>query len=65
MRGMTKPPCYNGEVDCEKRRLGCRAGCEKWEKWLAIHAEEKAAIEKAKRRTRDAAEHVTQTIAIN
>jgi hypothetical protein len=38
----TKPPCKVDGVDCRKRYVGCRAGCDEWHKWLAIHDQEKA-----------------------
>ena len=47
----TKPPCYNPETkgDCPRRYIGCRAGCEDWHRWLAIHEAEK----EQERRKRD------------
>ena len=41
---MTKPPCKVDGVDCPRRYVGCKAGCEKWHEWLAIHADEKEKI---------------------
>ena len=39
----TIPPCYDRETktDCQKRYVGCKSECEKWHKWLIVHAEEK------------------------
>ena len=37
----TKPPCKVNGIDCPRRYIGCRAGCEDWHKWLAIHEEER------------------------
>lgn len=37
----TKPPCKTPDgTDCPRRYIGCRAECEKWHNWLAVHAEE-------------------------
>ena len=39
---MTKPPCQGPDgIDCPRRYIGCRADCEKWHEWLAIHEAEK------------------------
>lgn len=38
---MTKPPCKPDGIDCPRRYIGCRAECEEYHKWLAIHDEEK------------------------
>ena len=40
---MTKPPCKVDGVECNKRYVGCRAECEVWHEWLAVHSEEKEA----------------------
>jgi hypothetical protein len=42
---MTKPPCYDEAThnDCPDRCIGCKAECERWRKWLAIHEAEKEA----------------------
>jgi len=50
----TQNPCYKDGVDCEKRRVGCKAGCEKWKEWLAIHDAEKEQEFKAKGKIIDA-----------
>ena len=38
----TSPPCMDDVTmeDCPRRYVGCRAECEKWHEWLAIHAAE-------------------------
>lgn len=40
---MKRPPCWDeiNDTDCPRRYVGCKAECEDWHKWLAIHAEEK------------------------
>ena len=38
---MKKPPCKVDGIDCPRRYIGCRAECEEYHKWLAIHDEEK------------------------
>ena len=39
---MTKPPCKTPDgIDCPRRYIGCRAECEEYHKWLAIHDTEK------------------------
>lgn len=38
----TKPPCKVNGVDCPRRYVGCRAGCEKWHEWLVVHERETA-----------------------
>lgn len=38
---MKKPPCKVNGIDCPRRYIGCRAECEEYHKWLAIHDEEK------------------------
>lgn len=50
----TPNPCFNDGKDCEKRRVGCKAGCEEWHKWLAIHEAEKEQEFKAKGKIIDA-----------
>ena len=45
---MTVNPCWNNGNDCKMRYVGCKSTCAKWQKWLVIHAEEKAAQLKAK-----------------
>lgn len=51
----TKPPCWDDaeDRDCLRRYVGCKAECEKWHKWLAIHESEKAAEEEAKHKQND------------
>lgn len=44
--GMTRPPCNDGEHDCPNRRVGCRSGCEAWQAWEKLHAEEREALQK-------------------
>ena len=38
---MTRPPCKPDGMDCPLRYIGCRAECEEYHKWLAIHDTEK------------------------
>lgn len=38
---MTLPPCKPNGIECPRRYIGCRAECEEYHDWLAIHAEEK------------------------
>ena len=39
---MTKPPCKTPDgINCPRRYIGCRAECEEYHKWLAIHDTEK------------------------
>ena len=39
---MKKPPCKTPDgIDCPRRYIGCRAECEEYHKWLAIHDAEK------------------------
>lgn len=38
---MTMPPCMVDGIDCTRRYVGCKAECEAWHKYLAVHAEEK------------------------
>ena len=38
---MTLPPCKTDGIECSRRYIGCRAECEEYHKWLAIHEEEK------------------------
>ena len=52
--GLTPPPCWNNGEDCQKRYVGCRAECDAWHEYLAIHAEEKEAFLKKKMAERDA-----------
>ena len=51
---MTKPPCYRDGADCPRRYVGCKAGCEEWHRWLAIHEREKNQIRENKARDTDA-----------
>lgn len=50
---MTVNPCYNDGRDCPRRRVGCRANCEDWKKWLVIHETENKQRRKAKRNEAD------------
>ena len=50
----TPNPCFKDGVDCEKRQVGCKAGCEQWKEWMAIHEAEKKQDFKAKGKTIDA-----------
>lgn len=45
---MTMPPCMVDGIDCPRRYVGCKAECEAWHKYLAVHAEEKAKIKTAR-----------------
>ena len=45
---MTKPPCKPDGIDCPRRYIGCRAECEEYHKWLAIHAEENEKLRQSK-----------------
>jgi len=38
---MNLPPCKHDGIECPRRYIGCRAECEEYHKWLAIHDEEK------------------------
>ena len=38
---MKKPPCKVDGIECPRRYIGCRAECEEYHKWLAIHDAEK------------------------
>ena len=38
---MNLPPCKPDGIDCPRRYVGCRAECEEYHKWLAVHDEEK------------------------
>ena len=38
---MNLPPCKPDGIDCPRRYIGCRAECEEYHKWLAVHDEEK------------------------
>ena len=38
---MTLPPCKHNGIECPRRYIGCRAECEEYHKWLAIHDTEK------------------------
>ena len=38
---MTLPPCKPDGIECPRRYIGCRAECEEYHKWLAIHDAEK------------------------
>lgn len=49
-----KPPCKVDGVDCSRRYVGCKAGCDEWHRWLAIHAEEKDKIRREKDKCIDA-----------
>lgn len=53
---MTRPPCYDYKTntDCPRRYIGCRAECEEWHKWLAIHEEEKEKFQKDLTKSDDA-----------
>ena len=37
---MTQNPCYKNGTDCPRRYVGCKAECEEWHEWLAIHERE-------------------------
>lgn len=52
---MTKPPCIDDVTkgDCPRRYVGCRAECEKWHEWLAIHAQEKEEQDAKRQKHRD------------
>ena len=45
---MKKPPCKVDGIDCPRRYIGCRAECEEYHKWLAIHDEEKEKLRRNK-----------------
>ena len=51
---LTKPPCFNNGKDCPRRYIGCRASCDDWHKWLAVHAEEKGREREIKAKSLDA-----------
>lgn len=38
---MTKPPCKDNGVECQKRYIGCRSECEAYHEWLAKHEAER------------------------
>lgn len=38
---MTLPPCKPDGIECPRRYIGCRAECEEYHKWLAVHDTEK------------------------
>ena len=46
--GMTPPPCWNNGEDCQKRYVGCRAECDEWHEYLAIHERETEEIRRKK-----------------
>ena len=50
---MTKSPCYNGGQDCPRRYVGCKAECEAWHEWLAVHEAEREKIRGNKRNEAD------------
>lgn len=52
---MTRPPCYDEatNTDCPRRYVGCKAGCEEWHRWLAIHEEEKDKIRRGREKYND------------
>ena len=52
---MTRPPCYDEatKTDCPRRYVGCKAGCEAWHKWLAVHAEEQEEIRRGEEEYND------------
>ena len=45
---MTRPPCIVDGTACPRRAVGCRRTCEAWQKWVQVHAEEKAEIDRKK-----------------
>jgi len=45
---MTRPPCKTDGIDCPRRYIGCRAECDEWHKWLAIHERELEQIRASK-----------------
>lgn len=44
-----QPPCKVNGVECDRRYVGCRADCDKWNEYLVAHEAEKEQI----RRNRD------------
>ena len=52
----TMPPCKVDGVECGKRYIGCRAECEVYHQWLAVHNEEVEAERAAKAREMDIAD---------
>ena len=50
----TNPPCYDKatKTACPRRYIGCKADCEKYHEWLAIHEAEKAVENDAKQKYR-------------
>lgn len=50
----TRPPCKTPDgIECQRRYVGCRAGCEKYHEWLAIHDAELARERQARDRYKD------------
>lgn len=63
---MTNSPCFDTEsrTDCPRRYVGCKASCEKWHEWLAVHAEEKQRIEAKRREGREALDHAYHRVEV-
>ena len=58
---MTTAPCYGNGEGCPRRCVGCRADCEDWKAWEKIHAEEKAAADRARHEYADAESFMSET----
>ena len=43
---ISKPPCKVGDMDCPKRKVGCRSKCKAWAKWTDEHNREREIISK-------------------
>ena len=49
----TLPPCKSSGTDCPERRIGCRADCQRWQEWVAVHEREMTARREEYVRDRD------------
>lgn len=56
----TKPPCKVDGVDCQRRRVGCRAECKEWREWQAAHERECEQMRQNKTMASDADEFLVQ-----
>lgn len=58
----TKPPCKVNGIDCSERYVGCRAECDRYHEWMAVHEREMAARRQSLKRDDADARHIERAI---
>ena len=63
---MTNSPCFDTKTrtDCPRRYVGCKASCEQWHEWLAIHEQEKQEIDRKRHEGKEALDHAYRRVEV-